>query len=318
MLANAISRLPLNVLRVSESSVTRCLVRNTFRRAHTLTLVASTSCAGAPALSRIFREPRDVAGGNYFRESRRYAGHSHWQNIRHIKEAKDAHRMSMTDKHMRLIAVAVKAGGGSTDPKLNRTLANAIEGAKRTQVVSNANIEQAIRRGAGLDKPKNLKSMNYEIIMEHGVLLVLDVETGNISKFGNDLKLIAKKHTCRIARGGVKEQFQQKGFVRVSGREDGAALDPDAALEVGIEHGAEEVTEIDGESKMCEFLCDPKDYFALSKALSSNGYVIAECGLKFVPYVAVTVPEEHLDVVAKLCDELEEHPEVVAVHTNIA
>lgn len=317
MFASAVSRLPLNVLRVTESPVAQCLVGNAFRRTHSFALVSRTSRASAPALCRIFREPRDV-GGHCFRESRRYAGHSHWQNVRHIKAAKDAHKMSMTDKHMRLIEVAVKAGGGSTDPKLNRTLANAIEGAKKTQVVSNANIEQAIRRGAGLDKPKNLKSANYEIIMEHGVLLVLDVETGNISKFGNDLKQIAKKHTCRLTRGGVKEQFLQKGFVRVSGREDGGTLDPDAALEVGIEHGAEEVTEIDGDSKMCEFLCDPKDYFALSKALSSNGYVIAECGLKFVPHVPITVPEEHLEVVGKLCDELEEHPDVVAVHTNIA
>lgn len=315
MLANAISRLPLNVLRVTESPVAQRLVTNTFRTAHSLALV-STSCAGVPALNRISREPRDVAG--HIWESRRYAGHSHWQNVRHIKAAKDAHKMSMTDKYMRLIEVAVKAGGGSPDPKLNRALANVIESAKRTQVVSNTSIEQAIRRGAGVDKPKNLKNANYEIIMEHGVLLILDVETGNISRFGNELKQILKKHTCRQARGGVKEQFQQKGFVRVSGREDGGTLDPDAALEVGIEHGAEDVIEIDGESKMCEFLCDPNDYFALSKALSSNGYVIAECGLKFVPHVPITVPEEHLEVVGKLCDELEAHSDVVAVHTNIA
>lgn len=314
MLANAISRLPLNVLRVTESPVAQCLVRNTLRTPHSLALV-STSCAGMPALNRLFREPRDVAGRIW--ESRRYAGHSHWQNIRHIKAAKDAHKMSMTDKYMRIIEVAVKSGGGSTDPKLNRALAHAIENAKKTQVVSNASIEQAIRRGAGIDKPKNLKSANYEIVMEHGVLLVLDVETGNISKFGNELKQILKKHTCRQARG-VKEQFQQKGFVRVSGREDGGTLDPDTALEVGIEHGAEDVVEIDGESKMCEFLCHPNDYFALSKALTSNGYVIAECGLKFVPHVPITVPEEHLEVVVKLCDELERHSDIVAVHTNIA
>ncbi|KAK8758880.1 hypothetical protein V5799_003488 [Amblyomma americanum] len=154
--------------------------------------------------------------------------------------------------------------------------------------------------------------------MEHGVLLVLDVETGHTSKFGADLKAICKKHTCRIARGGVKEQFQQKGFVRVSSREDGGTLDPDAALEVGIEHGAEDVIEIDGETKMCEFLCDTNDYYSLSKALTSSGYVVVDCGVKYIPFVPVKVPEEHLDVVGRLCDELEEHSDIVAVHTNIA
>lgn len=280
--------------------------------AHSHALVS----ASVPALTRRLQEPRDVAG--HVRESRRYAGHSHWQNIRHIKAAKDAIKMSQTSKHIRLIEIAVKTGGGSTDPRLNRALANAIESAKKTQVVTNANIELAIRRGAGLDKPKNFKKVTYEIVMEHGVLLVLDVETGHISKFGADLKAICKKHTCRIARGGVKEQFQQKGFVQVSGREDGGSLDPDAALEVGIEHGAEDVIEIDGETKMCEFLCDPNDYYSLSKALSSSGYVVVECGVKYIPFEPVTVPGEHLDVVGRLCDELEEHSDIVAVHTNIA
>lgn len=316
MLVKAICRIPISQLRVLESSKLDYLRLNASRRLCARALVSAPS-AGVPVLTGRLLEPRVVTCHVW--ESRRYAGHSHWQNIRHIKAAKDAHKMSMTDKHMRLIEVAVKAGGGSTDPKLNRALAHAIESAKKTQVVSNANIEVAIKRGAGMDKPKNLKKANYEIIMEHGVLLVLDVETGNISKFGADLKAICKKHTCRIAtRGGVKEQFQQKGFVRVCGREDGGALDPDAALEVGIEHGAEDVTEIDGESKMCEFICDPNDYFALSKALSTNGYVIAECGLKFVPHVTVTVPEEHIETVGKLCDDLEEHSDVVAIHTNLA
>uniref|UniRef100_V5HAU4 Putative transcriptional regulator n=1 Tax=Ixodes ricinus TaxID=34613 RepID=V5HAU4_IXORI len=251
-------------------------------------------------------------------ESRQHAGHSHWQNVRHIKAAKDAHKMSQTDKFVRLIQAAVKAGGGP-DPKLNRVLANAIENARRTQVVTNAAIELAIKRASGAEKPKNLRKAMYEIIMEHGVLLLVDVETPNISRFGNEIKIICKKHTCRISRGGVKEQFLEKGFVRVSGREDGAALDSDAALDVAIQHGAEDVFDIDdGEKTMCEFLCDVKDYFALSKALTTNGYVVEECGNKFVPMVPVTISEEHMGVVGRLCDELEEHSDVVAVHTNIA
>lgn len=254
----------------------------------------------------------------HFYESRRCAGHSHWQNVRHIKAAKDANKMSRTDKFVRLIEVAVKMGG-SPDPKLNKQLANTIEAAKRTQVVTNAAIETAIRRASGAEKPKNLKQNQYEIIMEHGVLILADVETGNISKFGSDLKRICKGYTCRTVRGGVKEKFQEKGYVKVTGREDGSVLDPDAALEVGIEHGAEDVVELgDGEDKICEFLCDSNDYFNLSKALSVNGYVVSDCGIKFVPHAPVTVTEEHIAVVGRFCDELEEHPEVIAVHTNIA
>lgn len=66
-------------------------------------------------------------------ESVREAGHSHWQNIRHIKAAKDLNKAKTTDRHVRFIESAIQMGG-SSDPRLNKHLANAIEAAKRTQV----------------------------------------------------------------------------------------------------------------------------------------------------------------------------------------
>lgn len=247
--------------------------------------------------------------------SKREAGHSHWQNIRHIKAEKDANKARQTDKYVRQIVTAVRTGG-SADPKLNRLLANAIECAKRTQVVSNAAIETAIKRATGAMAAKNLRSTQNEIVMEHGVMLVVEAETGNISKYVHDIKQICKRHTCAIVKGGVKEKFEAKGYVKLGGREDGTPVDQDAALAIGLESGAEDCQELPDGS--CEFTCEPTRQFALAKALSIAGYLVSESGVRLVPFAAVSPPEELLDKVGLLCDELEEHPDVLAVHTNIA
>lgn len=66
---------------------------------------------------------------------RRYAGHAHWQNVRHIKAANDLHKAQTRSKYVRVIESAVITGG-SPDPRFNNLLASAIEQAKKTQVSS--------------------------------------------------------------------------------------------------------------------------------------------------------------------------------------
>ena len=41
-------------------------------------------------------------------QSKRFAGHSHWKNIKHIKEAKDAEKQKVTLNTMQRIRVAVR------------------------------------------------------------------------------------------------------------------------------------------------------------------------------------------------------------------
>lgn len=251
-------------------------------------------------------------------ESRRFAGHSHWQNVRHIKAEKDTNKSKQTDKHARLIQVAVATGGGP-DPRLNRLLSNAIENAKRTQVVTNTAIEAAIKRASSADKPKAGRAVLYELIGEHGALALASCEVHNISKFVHTLKLICKKNMWGIAKGGVKERFEEKGFVSVCGRQDEKPVDADEALEFAIEGGAEDVMEYgEGASRICEFVCTPRDYFSLQKVLQNAGYIISDAGTKYTPHTAVSLEEEQLEKVSSFCDELEEQPEVLAVHTNLS
>lgn len=45
---------------------------------------------------------------NYFLQPRRHAGHAKWQNIQHIKKAKDAQKQFTTERVLRHVRIAIK------------------------------------------------------------------------------------------------------------------------------------------------------------------------------------------------------------------
>ncbi|XP_003744570.1 uncharacterized protein LOC100898074 [Galendromus occidentalis] len=248
---------------------------------------------------------------------RRFAGHAHWQNVRHIKAANDAHKSTTTNRFVRVIEAAVVTGGGP-DPRFNPTLAKAIEQAKRTQVITKAVIETAIKRASDPSTRKNTQSVIFEFFGEHGVLAVADAEISNISKIRHDFKQVCKKHTFAIAKGGVKERFEEKGYVIVDGKHDGSPIDSDELLSAGIEGGAEDMQEIiDKETKIFEFTCAAGTHFALTKVLQET-YSMSDMGRKWVPMIPLELSEEQAEKVGKFCDALEELPEVNSVYTNLA
>ncbi len=75
-------------------------------------------------------------------------GHAHWQNVKHIKAARDREISLLHQKYSYKIGLAVKAGGGHTDPKLNRSLAKVIEEAQSLNVTKTC-IQNAIKRASG-------------------------------------------------------------------------------------------------------------------------------------------------------------------------
>lgn len=130
---------------------------------------------------------------------------------------------------------------------------------------------------------------------------------------------ICKKFGMGIARGGVKERFEEKNFVRVNGRRDGSPIDPDDLLAVGIEGGAEDMNEIgEGKDKVFEFTCAPGTQFVLTKSLQQTEYSISDIGRKWVPFSTVEVSEEQAEKVGQFCDAFEEHPEATSIYTNLA
>lgn len=114
------------------------------------------------------------------------SGHSKWANIKHKKAANDSKRSQIFSKLSRAITLAVREGGGSSDPAFNVRLRLAIERA-RMESMPVANIDRAIARASGVDALA-LKEVMYEGFGPAGVSLVVLATTDNPNRTNSDIR----------------------------------------------------------------------------------------------------------------------------------
>ena len=89
------------------------------------------------------------------------SGHSKWHNIQKTKGAQDAKRAAAFTKIAKELIVAVKEGGGITDPANNSRLATVITKAKAANM-PNDNIKRTIDKALGSGNNENYEKIVYE------------------------------------------------------------------------------------------------------------------------------------------------------------
>src|SRR5690242_1295039 len=99
------------------------------------------------------------------------SGHSKWSTIKHKKAATDAKKGATFTKLGRLIEVAAKGGA---DPEMNFRLKLAVSKAREANMPA-ANVEKAIRKGAGLDADKSqIEEITYEGVGPSNVAFMIE------------------------------------------------------------------------------------------------------------------------------------------------
>ncbi len=101
------------------------------------------------------------------------SGHSKWATIKRKKGATDQARGKVFSKYIKEITLAARGGA---DPNMNPRLRTAIAGAKSVNMPA-ANIERAIRRGAGLEEGVHYEETQYEGYGPGGVAVLVEVAT---------------------------------------------------------------------------------------------------------------------------------------------
>ena len=117
------------------------------------------------------------------------SGHSKWHSIKHKKAKEDAKRGNLFGKLSKSIIVAIRDGGGVSDPRDNITLANAIAKAKEYNMPQ-ANIERAIKRGTGEIEGENYESIIYEGYGPGGIAIIIETLTENRNRTASDIRNI--------------------------------------------------------------------------------------------------------------------------------
>ena len=233
------------------------------------------------------------------------AGHSKWKNIQHRKGRQDAKRSKDFTRAAKEIIIAARAGG---NPDYNARLRAAIVFAKSVSLPKDR-IDSAIRKGTGEEAGGDFVEVTYEGYGPGGIAVLVEAATDNRNRTVAEVRHLLSKGGGAMGESGcVSWMFSQKGVFSFP-----KTFTEDQLMEVGLEHGAEEIMD---EGEVWEVHCAPADFEPLRAAFEAAGMVSEDAEVAMVPANMVPLDLEAGQKLLKLIDMLEDNEDVQKVHSN--
>ena len=239
------------------------------------------------------------------------SGHSKWHNIQKTKGAQDAKRAAAFTKIAKEMIVAVKEGGGSTDPNNNSRLATVITKAKAANM-PNDNIKRVLDRAAGAGSGDNYESITYEGYGPSGVAVIVETMTDSRNRTAGNVRHHFDKFGGNMgASGCVAWNFTKKG-VLVIDNEDGD-YEEDEVMMDALEAGA---ADFEPDEDVFTVYTEPDDFNAVADALGKK-YTFASAQIEQVPNEYKKLEnEDDIKMMEKLIDAFEDDDDVQNVWHN--
>ncbi len=237
------------------------------------------------------------------------SGHSKWSTIKRQKGATDAKRGQLFTKLSNAITLAVKQGGGISDPSFNFKLRLVIEAARNANMPKD-NIERAILRALG-SLTDQMQEVMYEGFGPGGFSVIVQAVTDNKLRTNSEIRNLFEKHGGSLGvSGSVSYQFIQTGFIAITK----AGMSADDLYLLAADSGAEDVEDA-GEEVI--IYTKPDELAKVRDALKEKGVTIQEA--KLIRRPGVTSQVTDADIAKKAISFtllLEEHQDVSEVFTN--
>ena len=238
------------------------------------------------------------------------SGHSKWHNIQKTKGAQDAKRAAAFTKIAKELIVAVKEGGGITDPANNSRLATVITKAKAANM-PNDNIKRCLEKAAGGGSGDSYDTITYEGYGPGGVAVIVETMTDNRNRTAGSMRHHFDKFGGNLgASGSVAWSFDKKG-VLVIDNEDGD-YEEDAVMMDAMDAGADDF-EADGDC--FTIYTNPDDFNDVVANLSKYTFVSAQIEMVPQNYQKLET-EEQAVMMQKLIDAMEDDDDVQNVWHN--
>lgn len=238
------------------------------------------------------------------------SGHNKWSKIKHVKAKEDAKKGKVFARFAHEITLAAKSGGG--DPDMNPRLRAAIDGAKAVSTPKE-NIERAIKKGTGELGGAAIQEITYEGYGPNGIAFLVEVATDNTNRSNSEIRTIFTKNGGSIATpGSVAYQFDRKGEVRLMSD----SLDEDAAMELAMEAGADDVYPGDTDNEWV-FISAATELGNVSAALREAGNTITS--MKLISVAQNLTMIEDLETARKatrLFELLDDYDDALSVFSN--
>jgi len=235
------------------------------------------------------------------------SGHSKWATIKRKKAATDSARSKIFTKYLREITIAARAGGGDLDS--NPRLRTAVSAAKGVNMPA-ANIERAIKKGAGGLEGSHYDEIMYEGYGPAGVALLIECATDNRNRAAGEVRHTLTKYSGAMAEAGaVSYMFKARGLLIV----ERTAAEEDALMEAALDAGADDVQ---SEGDAWVILTPPAALEAVKDALAAKSIAVQSAELTRIASVQVALDVKHAESLLKLVDALEDLDDVQKVHAN--
>ncbi|CAI9726629.1 Hypothetical predicted protein [Octopus vulgaris] len=206
------------------------------------------------------------------------AGHSKWQNIRHIKAAKDKQKSDLSFKFSQRIRLLIKETGES-NPKFSNKLDRLIQEAKKAGV-PNSTIQNAIE---GAIASQTASEHYYLEVKCFGpIVLILVISSPTIIRTKSELSTIFRKNKVKLEPRCSEGMFEKKGVIHVTPTE---GFDLANALDLAIEVDAEDVfqeSEEDG-SPYLKFHCEAKNITSVTSCLKKLDHDVTYSECEYLP-----------------------------------
>ena len=238
------------------------------------------------------------------------SGHSKWHNIQKTKGAQDAKRAAAFTKIAKELIVAVKEGGGITDPANNSRLATIITKAKAANM-PNDNIKRCLEKAAGAGGGDSYESITYEGYGPGGVAVIVETMTDNRNRTAGSMRHHFDKFGGNLgASGCVAWSFDRKG-VLVIDNEDGD-YDEEEVMMDAMDAGADD---FEAEEDSFTIYTTPDDFNDVVAKLEKYTFVSAQ--IEMVPQNYQKLDsEEQATQMQKLIDAMEDDDDVQNVWHN--
>ncbi len=211
------------------------------------------------------------------------------------------------------IAIAVRNGG--PDPHSNPALRRCAQNARAVNMPKDK-VEAAIKRASGRDAT-NYHEVIYEGYAPHGVALIVEAATDNVTRTAGNVRSIFTKYGGNLgSTGSVSFMFKRMGVFRLHPE----GLDQGELELFLIDHGLEEMGESTGEKGEAQLVVRSAftGFGELQKALEGRGITPISSELEYICGTAAELPENQAKDVLELIDKLEQDEDVQKVYHTLA
>ncbi len=238
------------------------------------------------------------------------SGHSKWSKIKHQKEDTDAVKGKIFTKLGHAITLAVRQGGGSSDPQSNFKLRLAIEKAHQHNMPK-ANIDKALERAQGVGDGISIEEIIYEGMGPSGVGLIIVATTDNKQRTVAEVKNILERGGGALTPGAVMPLYEHVGLIHVQKEADTLF---DKVMEISIEKGALDITEM---SNAIEIFTRKEEVHKIKMELEQTGLKILSYELTFKPTIKIKLADiRQGEMIENLIRRLEESEDIQKVYSN--